>query len=51
MVDVPTTPVVNNNFIGVGFGTAGLGGTTFEAVSYALEEGFRKFDTAEADYW
>jgi len=35
----------------VGFGTAGLGGHTYEAVTHALEEGFRKFDTAEAEYW
>jgi diketogulonate reductase-like aldo/keto reductase len=39
--------------IGVGFGTAGLGGGvhTIHAVTAALEAGFRKIDTAEADYW
>lgn len=37
--------------IGVGFGTAGLGGQTVFAVKTALEAGFRAFDTAEADWW
>jgi diketogulonate reductase-like aldo/keto reductase len=38
--------------IGIGFGTAGLGGSVFNSVSLALEAGFRKFDTAEEqDYW
>eukprot|EP00529_Nitzschia_sp_RCC80_P003789 CAMPEP_0113461420 /NCGR_PEP_ID=MMETSP0014_2-20120614/11534_1 /TAXON_ID=2857 /ORGANISM="Nitzschia sp." /LENGTH=1045 /DNA_ID=CAMNT_0000353185 /DNA_START=157 /DNA_END=3294 /DNA_ORIENTATION=- /assembly_acc=CAM_ASM_000159 len=37
--------------IGVGFGTAGLGGNTPTVTGKALEEGFRKFDTAEADWW
>lgn len=40
--------------IGIGFGTAGLGGAegVFNAVTLALEAGFRKFDTAEEhDYW
>ena len=38
--------------IGIGFGTAGLGGRVFESVSIALDAGFRKFDTAEEhDYW
>ncbi len=35
----------------VGFGTAGLGHLTHEAVTSALEQGFRSFDTAEADMW
>mmetsp|Transcript_1435 Transcript_1435/g.1955 ORF Transcript_1435/g.1955 Transcript_1435/m.1955 type:complete len:358 (-) Transcript_1435:1611-2684(-) len=37
--------------IGVGFGTAGLGDRCFDVVTMALEEGFRRFDTAEAEYW
>ncbi len=37
--------------IGLGFGTAGLGENVFNSVSLALEAGFRKFDTAEADWW
>jgi diketogulonate reductase-like aldo/keto reductase len=37
--------------IGVGFGTAGLGGECYNAVLTALDAGFRKFDTAEADWW
>ena len=41
----------NSSSIGVGFGTAGLGGNTYRAVQMALEAGFRKFDTAEADWW
>lgn len=41
----------NSTAIGVGFGTAGLGGNTYRAVTMALEAGFRKFDTAEADWW
>lgn len=36
--------------IGVGFGTAGLGDQGYEVVTMALEAGFRKFDTAEADW-
>ncbi len=35
----------------VGFGTAGLGHLTDQAVTSALEAGFRSFDTAEADMW
>ena len=36
----------------VGFRTAGLGGpATLTSVASALHAGFRKFDTAEADYW
>ena len=42
---------VSNSTIGVGFGTAGLGGNCYRAVQMALEAGFRKFDTAEADWW
>jgi len=37
--------------IGVGFGTAALGGTSFQSVTTALGAGFRKFDTAEANWW
>lgn len=40
--------------IGIGFGTAGLGGAegVYNAVTLALAAGFRKFDTAEEhDYW
>lgn len=37
--------------IGVGFGTAALGQACFDVVKMALEAGFRKFDTAEADWW
>jgi diketogulonate reductase-like aldo/keto reductase len=36
--------------IGVGFGTAALGSQNYEVTTMALEEGFRKFDTAEADW-
>ncbi|KAG7374836.1 aldo/keto reductase [Nitzschia inconspicua] len=43
--------VYNETAIGVGFGTAGLGGNTYSVVQLALENGFRKFDTAEADWW
>lgn len=43
---------MNNQIsIGVGFGTAGLGSKGFEAVTMALDAGFRAFDTAEADIW
>ena len=38
------------SWIGVGFGTAGLH-DSYQVVSMALEEGFRRFDTAEADWW
>lgn len=41
----------NSTAIGVGFGTAGLGGNSHRAVQMALDAGFRKFDTAEADWW
>jgi diketogulonate reductase-like aldo/keto reductase len=41
----------NSTVIGVGFGTAALGGNTYGVVTMALEAGFRKFDTAEADWW
>jgi diketogulonate reductase-like aldo/keto reductase len=37
--------------IGVGFGTAGLGDACYDVVLLALKAGFRKFDTAEADWW
>jgi diketogulonate reductase-like aldo/keto reductase len=42
---------VTNSTIGVGFGTAALGGHSSQVVTMALEAGFRKFDTAEADWW
>jgi diketogulonate reductase-like aldo/keto reductase len=35
----------------VGFGTAALGGNCYNVVLMALEAGFRRFDTAEADWW
>lgn len=35
----------------VGFGTAGLGHLTYDVVTYALQSGFRVFDTAEAEWW
>jgi diketogulonate reductase-like aldo/keto reductase len=41
----------NSTAIGVGFGTAALGGSCFDVVGVALEAGFRNFDTAEADWW
>lgn len=41
----------SNSTIGVGFGTAALGGNCQQVVTMALEAGFRKFDTAEADWW
>ena len=37
--------------VGVGFGTAALGSDCYQVVLMALEAGFRKFDTAEADWW
>jgi diketogulonate reductase-like aldo/keto reductase len=37
--------------IGVGFGTAALGEHCQDIVLMALKAGFRKFDTAEADWW
>lgn len=37
--------------IGVGFGTAALGDQCHNVVLMALKAGFRKFDTAEADWW
>lgn len=37
--------------IGVGFGTAALGAQCYSVVLLALAAGFRKFDTAEADWW
>jgi diketogulonate reductase-like aldo/keto reductase len=35
----------------VGFGTAALGPAGYDVVTMALEEGFRSFDTAEAEWW
>jgi diketogulonate reductase-like aldo/keto reductase len=35
----------------VGFGTAALGNACYDVVRMALEAGFRRFDTAEADWW
>jgi diketogulonate reductase-like aldo/keto reductase len=46
-VPVPLIP----DAIGVGFGTAALGGEGYNIVLAALDAGFRKFDTAEADWW
>ena len=37
--------------IDVGFGTAALGGNSYQIVQLALQAGFTKFDTAEADWW
>ena len=37
--------------IGIGFGTAALGDQCHDIVIMALKAGFRKFDTAEADWW
>ena len=42
---------LSNSTIGVGFGTAALGHQCQQVVAMALEAGFRKFDTAEADWW
>lgn len=41
----------SNGTIGVGFGTAALGQQSYQITMMALEAGFRKFDTAEADWW
>lgn len=41
----------SNSTTTVGFGTAGLGSNCYYVVQMALEAGFRRFDTAEADYW
>jgi len=35
----------------VGFGTAALGSSCYNVVTMALKAGFRRFDTAEADWW
>lgn len=40
-----------NSSIGVGFGTAALGPDGFNVVTMALQEGFRRFDTGEAEWW
>ena len=42
---------LNATTIGVGFGTAALGSNAYAVVHMALAAGFRKFDTAEADWW
>jgi hypothetical protein len=43
---------LNGNVTTIGFGTAALGSSCFNAVTWALESGFRRFDTAEErDYW
>jgi len=42
---------MNDFEVSVGFGTAGLQGACFQAVTSALKAGFRKFDTAEASVW
>lgn len=42
----------SNTSIGVGFGTAALGGRCYDVTLMALQEGFRRFDTAEEhEYW
>ena len=41
---------LTDSWIGVGFGTAALH-DTHQVVTMALQEGFRRFDTAEAEYW
>lgn len=41
----------NNSSVTVGFGTAALGPDAYDVVTMALEEGFRRFDTAEAEWW
>jgi len=43
--------MTTNTTIGVGFGTAALGNQCYPVVQLALQAGFRKFDTAEADWW
>jgi len=54
-MDVSTAfanPFLNASYIGVGFGTAALGGNGRHVVADALRAGFRKFDTAEEnEYW
>jgi diketogulonate reductase-like aldo/keto reductase len=41
----------SNSSVTVGFGTAALGPDGYDVVTMALEEGFRRFDTAEAEWW
>jgi diketogulonate reductase-like aldo/keto reductase len=41
----------SNSSVTVGFGTAALGPDGYDVVTMALEEGFRRFDTAEAKWW
>lgn len=41
----------SNSSVNVGFGTAALGPEGYDVVTMALEEGFRRFDTAEAEWW
>ncbi len=45
--------MLNNGLLmpSVGFGTAGLGESTANAVEQALRAGFRHIDTAEARDW
>lgn len=47
----PSTSLFVNSTIGVGFGTAAIRHDCYNIVTMALEEGFRKFDTAEENEW
>jgi hypothetical protein len=41
----------SNSFDTVGFGTTTLGPDGYDVVTMAVEESFRRFDTAEAKWW
>jgi hypothetical protein len=41
----------SNSSVTVGFGKAALGPDAYEVATMALEEGFRRFDTAEVEWW
>jgi diketogulonate reductase-like aldo/keto reductase len=41
----------NDRMPRIGLGTAGLGHDTASAVQFALDAGYRMFDTAQADEW
>ncbi|KAK9901257.1 hypothetical protein WJX75_002791 [Coccomyxa subellipsoidea] len=53
ITDVPENVTLNNGVVmpRVGFGTAGLGGATEEATSWALASGYRLLDSAQAQEW
>lgn len=51
MYALSTNTTTTTTASGVGFGTAALGAACYDVVTMALEAGFRKFDTAEADWW